>query len=304
MSEGRNHHHHHEHLEISGKNLGWAVVLNLLITLAQVIGGLISGSMALLSDALHNFSDVVSLLLSFFAHRMSHRKTTLKQTFGFKRAEILAAFINALTLIAIAAFLLTEAIKRFFETREIASDLVIYFALGGIIVNALSVVMLQRDAHKNLNMKSAYLHLLTDLLTSVAVLIGGIVMKFTGFYHIDSILSVLIAGYLIWSSIGILSSSYKILMQFSPPQFDIESIAQDIKKLEAVENVHHVHVWQLNEKDIFFEAHISMTHDARLNEFQTILAEIEVILKHHQITHFTIQPEFHRCTNENLLSDF
>jgi cobalt-zinc-cadmium efflux system protein len=303
MSGAHTHHHHDHHLEISKKNLGWAVVLNLLITLAQVVGGLISGSMALLTDALHNFSDVVSLLLSFFAHRLAHRKITLKQTFGFKRAEILAAFINALTLIAIAVFLLVEASKLFFETREIASDLVIYFALGGIIVNALSVVLLQRDAHRNLNMKSAYLHLLTDLLTSVAVLVGGIVMKYTGFFYIDSFLSILIATYLIWSSAGILKSSYKILMQFSPANYDIEVIAEEIKGIESIKNVHHVHLWQLNEKDIFFEAHISMTHDARLQEFEQVLDRVELILLAHDITHFNIQPEFKRCSHEDLIPD-
>ncbi|HSD15389.1 MAG TPA: cation diffusion facilitator family transporter, partial [Flavobacterium sp.] len=158
------HHDHsiHKH-HVEGKNLVNSILLNVVITLAQFAGGIISGSLALISDALHNFSDVLSLLFSLVAHKLSRRKATTSQTFGLKRAELIAAFVNAFTLVAVALFLIYEAINRFFHPKEIASDTVIWLALLGIVVNGISAFLLKKDADHNLNMKSAYLHLFTDM---------------------------------------------------------------------------------------------------------------------------------------------
>ena len=177
MGHHHNHDHGHHHYQVEGKNLLFSIVLNLVITAAQVIGGLISGSLALISDALHNFSDVLSLIFSYVAHKLSKKKASVNQTFGYKRAELIAAFVNAMTLIIVALFLVYGAIERFFNPQHIASELVIWLSVLGIVVNGLSALMLKKDADKNLNMKSAYLHLFTDMLASVAVLIGGLLMK-------------------------------------------------------------------------------------------------------------------------------
>lgn len=295
------HHHDHSHHHISGKNIGITILLNIFITIAQMIGGVISGSVALLSDALHNFSDVISLLLSYFTNRLAKRKSTIKQTFGYKRAEILSAFINSATLIMIAIYIIIEAVERFYHPQAVLSDLVIYFALGSIIVNFISVLLLAKDAKENMNMKSAYLHLLTDVMTSVGVMIGGILMKYYEIYWIDSILSILIAFYLIYSSYKILWASIKILMQFTPEEVDVEQISKDIKSLKQIKNVHHVHFWQLNDKQLFFEAHIDLEEDLRITGFQEVLNDIEHILKENKITHFNIQPEFQRCENADLV---
>ncbi len=297
----QNHHHNHSHHHISGKNIGITILLNIIITIAQMIGGAISGSVALLSDALHNFSDVISLLLSYFSNRLAKRKSTLKQTYGYKRAEILSAFINSATLIFIAIYLIIEAIDRFYNPQEVLSNLVIYFALGSIVINFISVLLLSKDAKENMNMKSAYLHLLTDVMTSIAVMIGGILMKYFEIYWIDSILSILIAVYLIYSSYKILWASIKILMQFTPEDVDVEKISTEIKSLSQIKNVHHVHLWQLNDKQLFFEAHIDLEQNLRITEFQEHLNEIEKILKTHQITHYNIQPEYQRCDNLDLV---
>ena len=287
------HHHHHSHSnELSGKKLGFTIFLNMLITIAQIIGGLMSGSMALLTDALHNFSDVISLIISWFANKISKRESSLQQTYGYKRAEILSAFINALSLIAIAIFLIVEAVERFSNPQPILGDLVIYFALGSIVVNFLSVLLLQNDAKDNMNMKSAYLHLLTDVMTSIAVMIGGILMKYFAIYWIDSVLTILIALYLIYASYALLIDSVKILMQFTPKNLDISLISGQIASLKEVENVHHVHFWQLNDKDIHFEAHIDLKEDVHISQFQKVLILIEEILHTHNIHHFNIQPEY------------
>jgi len=295
------HQHNHHHHQLSGKNIGIAVFLNVIITVSQLVGGLISGSMALLTDALHNFSDVISLLISYLTNRLAKRKSTVKQTFGFKRAEILSAFINSTTLIAIAIFLIIEAIKRFLNPEPILPDIVIYFALASIVINFISVLLLQKDAQNSMNIKSAYLHLLTDVMTSIAVMLGGIAMKYFSIYWIDSLLSIAIAIYLVFSSYGLLLASIKILMQFTPQDTDIETIREEITSIEKVKNLHHVHFWQLTEKNLFFEAHIDIEEDISISKFQQILLKIETILKNKHITHFNIQPEYKRNDCKKLI---
>ena len=298
---GHNHNHNHHDHKVSGKNIGIAVFLNIIITVGQLIGGIISGSVALLTDALHNFSDVISLLLSYFTNRLAKRKSTAKQTYGYKRAEILSAFINSVTLIAIAIYLIVEAVERFLKPQPVLSDLVIYFALASIIINFLSVLLLQKDAKESMNIKSAYLHLLTDVMTSIAVMLGGIAMKYFEVYWIDSILSVAIALYLIFASYKLLIDSLKILMQFTPKDIDVKEISKKIATLNEVKNVHHIHFWQLNDKDIFFEAHIDLEKDIKITEFQKVLDEIGKILQSKKITHFNIQPEYDRDDSKNLI---
>jgi len=301
MEHQHSHNHTHHTHNVSGKNIGITILLNVVITVAQAIGGTISGSVALLTDALHNLSDVIALLLSYFTNRLAKRKSTTKQTFGFKRAEILSAFINSVTLIAIAIFLIVEAIERFFNPQPIKADLVIYFALGSIVINFISVLLLHNDAKDNMNMKSAYLHLLTDVMTSIAVMIGGILMKYFDIYRVDSVLSVLIAVYLIFSSYKLLWASIKILMQFTPNEVDIPKITTAIAHIESVKNIHHVHIWQLNDKDLFFEAHIDLQKDIKITEFQIVLSHIEEVLAANNIKHFNIQPEFSRDDGKNLI---
>ena len=278
-----------------------AIFLNILITVGQIIGGLISGSVALLTDALHNFSDVVSLLLSYITNRIAKRESTTKQTFGFKRAEILSAFVNAAVLIGIAVFLIVEAAQRFFQPHEIKSDLVIWFALGSIVINFISVLMLQKDAKESMNIKSAYLHLLTDVMTSVVVLVGGLLMKFYAVFWIDPLLSIGIALYLILSSYKLLAATIKILMQFTPSGIDLDQINKSITQIENVKNLHHVHVWQLDEKINLFEAHIDLSKDISITDFQKILSQIETILHDEEIYHINIQPEYSRDDDKHII---
>ena len=297
------HHHSHSHGNISGKNLLISIVLNSLITVAQIIGGFLSGSLALISDAVHNFSDVISLIISYVANLLSNRKKqTLHQTFGYKRAEIIAALINAASLVIIAAFLGFEAFKRFYDPAEIKSGLVIWMALLGIAVNGFSVLLLKNDAEHNLNMKSAYIHLLTDMLTSVAVLVGGILMKYYQIYWIDALLTLIISIYLIYLSWDILVNSLKILMLFAPDHISIDDVVTELNKIKGIRNIHHVHIWQLNDHDCHFEAHIEFKNDIKLSQFDLICEEIELILKDKfQINHSNLQPEFFRNDEKEII---
>lgn len=287
-----NHSHIHKH-EVKGKNLVFSILLNLVITIAQIIGGIVSGSFALISDALHNFSDVLSLVFSLFANRLSRRKASLDQTFGYKRAELIAAFVNAITLIVVAFILIYEAILRFFHPEPIQSTIVIWLALLGIVVNGGSVLLIKKDSEHNLNMKSAYLHLLTDMMASVAVLVGGILMHFYGWFWVDSVMTMLIAFYLIYVSYDLIKTSTKMLMLFTPDHINITDIVREVHKIEGVSKLHHIHVWHLNDDELHLEAHLDCSEDIKMSDFNILLDEIEAVLfREFQINHINIQPEF------------
>ena len=290
-----NHDHSHHHHKVQGKNLLFSIVLNLVITVAQVIGGLISGSLALLSDALHNFSDVLSLVFTYVAHKLSKKKASVNQTFGYKRAELIAAFVNAITLIIVALFLIYGAIERFFNPQEIASGLVIWLSVLGIVANGLSALLLKNDADKNLNMKSAYLHLFTDMLASVAVLIGGLLMKYFQWFWVDSVLTLIIAIYLIIVGFDLLKKSTQMLMLFTPVHIDIEEIVQEVHKISGGGKLHHIHVWHLNDDELHLEAHLDCLEDIKMSEFNEIVHQVEhVLFDKFQINHINIQPEYNK----------
>ena len=292
MGHSRSHSHSHRH-DFKGRNLLISIFLNLVITIAQVIGGFISGSISLLSDALHNLSDVISLIVSYIATRLSKTNASLNRTFGYKRAEILAAFVNAAALVVIAVFLIIEAVERFKNPIEIESNIVIWLSLLGILANGFSVLLLKKDSKANMNMRSAYLHLFTDMLASIAVLIGGLLMKFFEFYWVDSVLTFAIAVYLIFVGFDLLKDSFKVLMLFTPEDIQIKAIVKEVQEIEKVKNIHHIHVWQLNEEEIHLEAHVDFYDNILISEFNTVLEEIEERLhEKFQINHVNIQPEY------------
>lgn len=291
--ENHSHHNHSHHHHVEGKNLLFSIVLNLVITVAQIIGGILSGSLALLSDALHNFSDVLSLVFSYAAHKLSRKKASVNQIFGYKRAELIAAFVNAMTLIIVALFLVYGAIERFFNPQHIESGLVIWLSILGIVMNGLSVLLLKKDADKNLNMKSAYLHLFTDMLASVAVLIGGLLMKYFQWFWVDSVLTLAIVIYLIIVGFDLLKKSTQMLMLFTPSHLDINKIISEVHKISGVNKLHHIHVWYLNEEELHLEAHLDCSEDIKMSEFNALLDKVaHVLFEKFHINHINIQPEY------------
>jgi cobalt-zinc-cadmium efflux system protein len=291
----------HKH-NVTGRNLILSIFLNVLISIAQLVGGIVSGSLALISDALHNFSDVLSLIFSLIAHKLSRRKASVSQTFGFKRAEILAAFINASTLIIVAFILIYHAVIKLFNPEPIDSILVIWLALLGILVNGFSVLLLRKDAAHNLNMKSAYLHLLTDMMASVAVLTGGLLMKFYSIYWVDSVLTMVIAIYLIIVGYDLFWKSTKMLMLFTPDSVDIKEIIREVHKIPRVGKLHHIHVWHLNEEELHLEAHLDCSEDIKMSDFNDLLHQIEEVLyEKFNINHVNIQPEFQKVDPKDFI---
>ena len=296
------HNHNHSHTVVNGKNLLLSIILNILITVSQVIGGLLSGSLSLLSDALHNFSDVISLVVSYLANRIARRKASINKTFGFKRAEIMAAFINSATLVIVAILLIFEAVERFQNPQKIESLLVIILSSVAILGNGFSVLLLRKDKNHNMNMRSAYLHLITDMMASIAVLIGGLLMKYYQIYIIDSILTLAIALYLIYVGYDLLKSSFKMLMLFTPDNVAIDELVKKINKIPEVNSIHHIHVWQLNETETHLEAHIDFNKDITVSEFGLILIKIEELLQHdYDINHVTLQPEYDKKDDKNII---
>tara|TARA_B100001146_G_C16201191_1_gene444860 strand:+ start:3448 stop:4353 length:906 start_codon:yes stop_codon:yes gene_type:complete len=296
------HSHDHHHPDVKGRNLLITIILNVIITAAQIVGGILSGSLSLLSDALHNFSDVVSLIISFVADKYSKKEASFNKTFGYKRAEIIAAFVNAASLLVIAVYLIYEAIERFFNPQVIESGLVIWLAVIAIAANGFSVLLIRKNAKDNMNMRSAYLHLFTDMSASVAVLIGGLLMKYFGWYWVDSLLTVLIALYLIFMGYDLLKSSFKVLMLFTPDDINLEKLRERISEDSAVKNVHHIHIWQLNEQEIHLEAHVDFYEDLSLSKFDVILDRMELILKDEfGINHVNIQPEYQKDDAKDII---
>jgi cobalt-zinc-cadmium efflux system protein len=294
----------HNHGDMKGKKLGFSILLNLLITVAQGIGALVSGSLSLLSDALHNFSDVIALIISYIADKLTQKKYSKEKTFGFKRAEVIAALINATTLIVIALMITKEAFSRFNQPVEVDSFLVIVLAGLSILVNAGSALLIKGEAKDNMNMRSAYLHLLSDLFSSVAVLIGGVVMHYYQVYWLDSVLSLAIAAYLIYASSGLLIKTLKVLMQFSPSHIKLKDVESRVLQLAEVEQIHHLHIWQLNDKDIHFEAHVNFQDNIKLSEVSEVLNTIRVLLRHEfNINHSTLQPGYGIEGNKDMIVD-
>jgi len=285
-------HHHHTH-----SRLGITFLLNIIITIAQIIGGLISGSLALISDAIHNLSDGVAVLLAYIADRLGHREKTDKHSFGYKRAEILAAFINALVLIAISFYLMAEAIDRFANPQTVEFEWMLGLGILGFVANGFSVFLLHADHRHNLNVKAAYLHLLGDALTSLAVIAGALFIWAWGWTWIDPLVTLLISIYLLVHTFGLLKESVEILMQFAPASIEPQDVKSRLETVPGVKQVYHIHIWRLTDHTIHMEAHVELNEDLALSETRTINDEMNTLLhESFKITHVTLQFEYN-CTN-------
>ncbi|WP_458700450.1 cation diffusion facilitator family transporter [Sulfurospirillum sp. 1307] len=295
-------HHHHHHHEVKGKNLFITIILNIIITLSQIVGGVMSGSLALLSDAMHNFSDVLALIIAWWANRLSSKPKSEQKTFGYKRAEIIAALFNSSVLFGIAIFLIIEAITKFIHPEPIESSLVIWLGLLSIVLNAASVLLIKDDSHDNMNMKAAYLHLLTDVMTSVAVVVGGILMQFFDIFWVDSVVTILIAIYLLKASFGIIKDSINVLMQSSPENVNIEDIRQFVESRKEIKNIHHLHIWRLDDHHIHLEAHLDFVEDLPLSKSTKIVEYITKNLHDNfGIEHCTFQAEYDKNDKKDFI---
>ena len=271
----------------------FTIVLNLTITVAQIVGGIISGSLALISDAIHNLSDSVSIILAWFAQVLSSKPSTLKSTFGYKRAEILAAFINSVALIIISVYLIYEAVNRILYPKTVDAKWMFWLGLLGLVANGISVLILEREKNKNINIKAAYLHLLGDALTSLAVIVGAVLIWFFNIIWVDAVVTILIGVYLLMHTWKLLKESVTILMQMAPADIQITEIEMRLRQIDEVKNIHHIHVWNLTDKLLHFECHLELEKDLQISETNNISEKVRKILyDEFDIEHVTIQFEF------------
>jgi len=294
----------HKH-DVDPNNLLITVGMNIIITVVEVLGGIFSGSLALLSDALHNFNDITSALVSYIALRLGEKDNTISRTYGYKRAEILAAFLNSLALILIALFLFKEAYSRYLGGMvEIRTGLMLLVAAIGLAANLIAVVFLKKDAEHNINVRSAYTHLLGDTFSSVAVIAGGVCMRYFAWFWLDPLLTVIIALYVLKEGAVIFIESLGVLLDSTPSGIDLLMVQKDIESIPGVKNIHHVHIRQVSEHDIHLEGHINLQEDQAVSKTCVINGRIEEVLRNkYNIGHSTIQFEIDGCSGVGLIKN-
>ncbi len=280
-----------------------SIVLNGAIALTEFVGGLLSHSLALMSDALHNFSDFIALIVSFIASRVMHWENNEKKSYGYFRVEILAAFINSVALVLIGVYIIYEAISRLSTPVEIQSRLMIIIAAIGFVANVVSVLLLHPHRGESLNARSAFLHLMTDALESAAVIITALLISLFNLHILDAVVSIAIGLLIIKSSWDLLLESVNILTEGSPKGIGLNEVAQFIKSFPDIKGVHHLHIWSLSTNFRALSAHI-VVEDMRLSSATEITTRLDRELSERfGIDHPTFQLEAEPC-EENLISQF
>jgi len=300
-SHSHSHHHHHTG-ELNGRNLVIATLLNLVITVAEVIGGLISNSLALISDAVHNLGDTIAVFLALVAHRYSKKPSNERKTFGYRRIQILTALLNAVILIVISLYLLYEAYLRILNPEPIKGLIMFLVATIGLLANLAAMFLLRKDSGKSLNIKAAYIHLLSDTLSSVAVILGGILIYFYDWFWIDPIITIVISVYILWETWKILRQTIDILMQASPKGIDLKALKAGVESILLVRNIHHVHIWNLDDMSIHFECHLELEENIDLKSAEKVRTAVAELLRtKYDIDHVTIQLEYEWCHDKNII---
>jgi cobalt-zinc-cadmium efflux system protein len=271
------------------KALKRALLIAFVFLLVEIIGGVIAGSLALISDALHLFSDVGALALSVFVVRLIHLPSPPHFSYGYQRAEILGALASALTLIVLSFVLVYEAIMRCIHPQEVQGALVFIVAAFGLLANLLMIRLLHPSRGNTLNMRAAYLHVLGDLIGSVGVLIGGVLLWATGWNPIDPIITLLISVFILYSAWGVLRESIAILMESTPSDIDLEKLQRELAALPSVSEVHDLHIWTVSSKNYALSVHL--VADGKQEEL--LNAAHELIETQYKIQHMTIQIEDH-----------
>jgi len=280
------------------KRLRLSLAVTVLILLAEVVGGILSNSLALLGDAGHNLTDVFALGLSLIAARISRRPSDYRATYGYQRVGLLAAVINGVGLLIIAVFVFFESYKRFVSPPQIDTRLMLTVAVTGLIGNVVAALIIGRG-HADLNIKSAWLHLLGDTLSSVGVIISGVIIHFTGWLYADPIAGAIIGIGIVAGGTGVVREAISIFLEMAPRGVDVEGIARMISEMPGVMGIHDLHIWSLAHRRIAFSAHV-WVHDQRLSEVEVIRRKIEDKLKGMGIGHILIQFECAECETTGL----
>jgi len=288
-------HDHHDHdLENMGdRRLIWAIAVNMVLTLAQVVGGIVSGSLALIADALHNFSDAASLLIAWVARRIGRKPADVFKTFGYKRAEVIAALVNLVTLVIVGLYLIYEALWRIYEPQVIDGWTVVVVAGVALVIDVATALLTYSISKHSMNIRAAFLHNVSDALASAGVIVAGSLILLYGWYWADTVLTLLIAGYVLYQAATLLPKTIHILMEGTPEDISIAEVIETMESVQSVSNVHHVHLWQLDEHRNGLEAHVVIDD---FMDSETIKMALKDELKQRfSIVHSTLEFEVDHC---------
>ncbi len=290
-------HHHHVDPEAGDRRVVAAIAVNIGLTVAQIVGGILSGSLALIADALHNFSDAISLIIAFGARKIARRPRDAEMTFGYGRVEVVAALINYTTLIVIGLYLLYEAAMRFADPQPVEGWLIVIIAGIALIVDAATAALTYAMSKSSVNIRAAFLHNVADALGSVAVIVAGTLILLFDWRLIDPLVTVLIAGYILWQSFPEIGPVIRILMLGSPPELETKAVLDTVRGIDGVTGIHHAHFWQMDEHRAALDAHIVIA-EGRWSEADALKDRIKTALADRfDIEHTTLELECarHAC---------
>lgn len=301
--EGSHGHHHHHHSLSGGdgdRRVLWAVAVNVLLTIAQIIGGVFAGSLALVADAIHNLSDAVSLGIAFLARRIARRPADESMTFGYGRAEIVAALVNYTTLIVIAIYLAYEAVWRLIEPQEVMGWIVVIIAAIALIIDVATVLLTWRLSKESVNIRAAFLHNVADALGSVGVIIAGTLIILYDWTIADALITLAIAAYILWHVFADIGGVIRILMLGTPPEISPDKVVAALNRIDGICGVHHVHIWQFDERMRSIEAHIVVEPAAYARPSKVKQSAKSLLSREFGIAHstFEIETEEEGCTDE------
>jgi cobalt-zinc-cadmium efflux system protein len=288
------HHHDHAHAR-QGRSLIVSILLNLGFAVAELIFGLLANSLTLVANSIHDASDAVALTLSYFGFRLSERAPNRRRTFGYRKVRILTAFLNAGVLVALSVLVIRSAILRIAKPEPVHAPTLILMAVVGLVVNGVAVLLLRRD-RKSLVIRAAMWHLLDDFLGFIAVLVGGIIIRFTGWYAIDPILSLVVSGLVIWGAWSVFRESASILIDSTPHDLSFDTVRKFILDFAPeISGVHDLHIWTLGEGERALMAHL-VVKDAQVSSFHPMLSKLErALTDKFEIAHVTLELESGEC---------
>ncbi len=292
---------HHQRAEashpasVSTRPLKMALAIVVVIMVVEVIGGLLSNSLALLGDAGHMLVDALALVLSLFALTIARRPATASRTYGYHRVEIMAALANGTTLVLVSAYIFYEAYQRFLEPPVVQTPLMILVATIGLLANLAGILLLRRASHRNLNIKAAFWHIVGDTISSVGVIIAGIIIAVTGWYVVDAVIAVFISVIILVGAVRIVRESADILLEAVPRHVQVDKVIKAIKNVPGVEEVHDIHIWTITSSIFALSAHL-MIEDQTVRRSGEIVDTVnDYLAQHFGITHTTLQLECERC---------
>ncbi|WP_231598891.1 cation diffusion facilitator family transporter [Corynebacterium occultum] len=289
--KGHDHDHDHSHVPQSLRALVAVIALTSVIFFAELIGGLVSGSMALLADAMHMLSDSTGLIIALVAMLIGRKTASASATYGYRRVEVLAAMFNAVVVTLISIWVVAQAVLRLGGEVEIDTDLMLIVAVIGFLANGVSALVLMRHQHGNLNMRGAFLHVLSDMLASVAVIIAGLVIRYTGWMLADTLASLAIAAIILPRSLGLLREALEVLLERVPRGVDTQQLQAGLLGIDCVQEVHDLHVWSLDGKDMLATVHLVVDTDSVQVGSCEVLDAADAIFAGQGIGHSTIQLE-------------